>query len=65
MQTYKQPTAAMTRKQFWTTMSAGTVTLTFWALDTFAGVAAEPLIVGTAVGMAGAIVGYVVKERLG
>lgn len=59
-----QPTASMTRKQFWTTISAGGVTLGFWALGAFLGIAAEPLVVGTAVGMSGAIVGYLVKDRV-
>jgi len=59
-----QPTAAMTRKQFWTTMSAGSVTLGFWVLDAFLGISAEPVVVGIAVGMSGAAVGYLVKDRV-
>jgi len=58
-----QNTAGMTRKQFWTLMSAGGTTLLFWALKTFGGTVAEPEIVGTVVGMAGAAVGYLVKDR--
>ena len=59
-----QPTAAMSRKQFWTLISGGSVTLMFWALDALAGIKADPVVVGTAVGMAGAIVGYTVRDRI-
>lgn len=59
----KQPTAALTRKQFWTMIGGGIPTLTFGILDTVFGYKFDPAVVGPTVLMCGQIAGYIVQER--
>ena len=59
-----QPTAALTRKAFWSLMASGTTTLAFWLLKETTGIVAPPEIVGTVVSMAGAVVAYSVRDRM-
>lgn len=58
-----QPTAAMTRKQFWSTITGGSITVGFWLLKTVGGITAPPEIVGTVVSMGMAAVGYLVRDE--
>lgn len=58
-----QPTAAMTRKQFWSAIVGGGITVGFWLLKVLAEITAPPEIVGTVVSMGMASVGYLVRDR--
>ena len=58
-----QPTAAMSRKQFWTMIGGGIATFAFGISDTVFDLKFDAAVVGTVVVMCGNVAGYIVKDR--
>lgn len=59
-----QPTAAMTRKQFWSTVAGSAMVIAMWATKTFAGVVVPADVASAATGILMAVIGYVVRDRV-
>ena len=58
----KQPTAALTRKQLFSTVASGSMIVVFWLLKEFTGIIPPPEVVATVTGMAAAITGYMTHD---
>ncbi len=58
-----QPTAAMTRKQFYTTMSGAAITITAFIVGYAIKMPIPPGVEAAAVLMAGTVIGYYVRDR--
>ena len=58
-----QPTAALTRKQFWSFMASGSTTIILWIVETFVSVEVPIEVAGTMITMAGMAGGYAVRDR--
>ena len=63
MKLVTQPSAAMTRKQFFSAMGGGSATIALWAVDFFAGVTIPIEVGGTIITMASMAAGYWARER--
>ena len=63
-QLVKQPTASMTRKQFWSTVAGSAMLIVLWASKTFAGVVIPGEVAGAMTGILMAVIGYSVKDRV-
>lgn len=59
----RQPTPAMSRKQFHTLLAATGSTIAIWALGEFAGIKLPIEIAGTIITTAGTAAGYLTRER--
>ena len=58
-----QPTAAMTRKQFYTTMCGTTITIAAFVIGYIIKAPIPPGVEAAAVLMAGTVIGYYVRDR--
>lgn len=58
-----QPTAAMTRKQFYTTMAGAVITIAAFIVGYAIKMPIPPGVESAAVLMAGTIIGYYVRDR--
>ena len=58
-----QPTAAMTRKQFYTTMCGGAITIAAFVVGYIIKMPIPPGVEAAAVLMTGTIIGYYVRDR--
>ncbi len=58
-----QPTAAMTRKQFYTTMSGAAITIAAFIVGYAIKMPIPPGVEAAAVLMAGTVIGYYVRDR--
>lgn len=58
-----QPTVAMTRKQFYTTMAGGAITILAFVVGYAIKMPIPPGVEGAAVLMAGTVIGYYVRDR--
>ena len=60
----KQPTAAMTRKQFYTTMAGTTITIAAFVVGYAIKMPIPPGVEAAAVLMAGTVIGYYVRDSV-
>ena len=59
-----QATPAMTRKQYWGNISKGSIVIIMWGIAEFTDVTVSAVVAAAVTMMAGASVGYFVRDRV-